>query len=416
MSESPSERETLPRPLGAYELLARVAEGGMGVVYRARLRETGQLVAIKVMRERSRLNPVMLKRFELEFRAASSVVHPNLVRAVDFGDQDGVPYLVMEFVEGLTLSRMVERDGPLPEPEAVRLVSLVAQGLRRAHKKGIVHRDVKPDNIIVTPDGQARLTDMGLVKESGADLNLTRPGAGLGTMHYMAPEQFRNARLADARSDIYGLAATLYAVLTGKPPFQGLGPLDAWMKKVHDEFPAPREENKGISRRVDWAIRRGMRANPLERPATCREFVEDLLGRSTRPADKATRAPGEPETWYLRYPDENGQDRLVQGTRQGVRRSLREGLLGDARNVQGSMAREGPFKPLELWPEFRDLCLESRAGTARAQAPAPPNPAGVGAGDTGWRFRSPAMVAAAALLGLAVIAVSIVLARLAMVK
>ena len=222
MAETSTNLEGLPRPWGDYELLAKVAEGGMGIVYKARSSRTGLVVAIKVMREKSRMNPVMLKRFEQEFRTASSVEHPNLVRALDFGDDQGVPYLVMEFVEGATLSSMVDRDGPILEAEAVRLIALVAQGLHRAHKKGIVHRDVKPDNIMVTPEGQAKLTDMGLVKDLGADLNLTRTGSGLGTTHYMAPEQFRNARLADARSDIYGLAATLYAILLGDPPFHKL--------------------------------------------------------------------------------------------------------------------------------------------------------------------------------------------------
>lgn len=375
MADTSPTLENLPRPLGAYELLAKVAEGGMGIVYRARSKGTGQLVAIKIMREKSRMNPVMLKRFEQEFRTASSVEHPNLVKALDFGDENGVPYLVMEFVEGATLSRLVDRDGPLPEAEAVRLAALVAQGLHRAHKKGIVHRDVKPDNIIVTPDGQAKLTDMGLVKDLGADLNLTRTGGGLGTMHYMAPEQFRNARLVDARTDIYGLAATLYAVLLGEPPFHGLGPLDAWMKKVHDEFPSPRERNPAISERVDWAIRRGMRGDPAARPATCREFVEDLLGRSTRPSDRVTIAPGEPEIWYLRYIDDTGKACLVKGTRGGVRRSLKEGLLGDARHVSGARAKSGPFKALAQLPEFRDLCLGSRTepgpATAHPDDPAP---------------------------------------------
>ena len=361
MAETSTNLKGLPRPWGDYELLAKVAEGGMGIVYKARSSRTGLVVAIKVMREKSRMNPVMLKRFEQEFRTASSVEHPNLVRALDFGDDQGVPYLVMEFVEGATLSSMVDRDGPILEAEAVRLIALVAQGLHRAHKKGIVHRDVKPDNIMVTPEGQAKLTDMGLVKDLGADLNLTRTGSGLGTTHYMAPEQFRNARLADARSDIYGLAATLYAILLGEPPFHGLGPLDAWMKKVHDEFPSPRERNPAISERVDWAIRRAMKGDPAARPATCREFVEDLLGRSTRTSDRVASAPGEPEIWYLRYTDDNGKACLVKGTRGAVRRSLKEGLLGDARHVSGSRAKAGTFKALAQLPEFRDLCLGRQA-------------------------------------------------------
>ena len=367
MARSPSVEDELPRRLGAYELLEKVAEGGMGIVYRARSPGSDQDVAIKVLREKSRMNPILLKRFEQEFRTASMVDHPNLVRAVDFGAVDGIPYLVMEFVEGMTLSRLVDTRGPLPEPEAVRIVSQVAQGLHRAHKNGIVHRDVKPDNIIVTPDGTAKLTDMGLVKDLATDLNLTRTGRGLGTMQYMAPEQFRNARFVDARTDIYGLAATLYAILLGEAPFHGLCPLDAWMKKVHDDFPSPRERDPGIGERIDWAVRRAMRGDPSLRPSTCREFVEDLLGKSTRSSERLVVASGEPEIWYLRYTDDAGKERLVKGTRRGVRRSLKEGLLGDAANVAGSRLKSGPFKALAQVPEFRDLCLGVTAPQPRSK-------------------------------------------------
>src|SRR5262249_60729966 len=128
-------------------------------------------------------------------------------------------------------------------------------------------------------DGVAKLTDLGLVKVE-AELNLTKTGRGLGTPHYMAPEQFRNAKGVDVRGDIYSLGATLYAMITGATPFTNASPLDCWMKKIRNEFPAPRELNRAVSERVDWAIRRAMSAEPSLRPATCREFVEDLTGQS----------------------------------------------------------------------------------------------------------------------------------------
>jgi len=385
MKQNPNSPAFVPRPLGAYDLTALVAEGGMGTVYRAIIRSTGQIVAIKLMRERSLGHPVLLRRFEQEFRAASSISHPNIVRALDFGEHEGLPYLVMEFVEGETLSRKIERQGRLPETDAVRWVAQVAQGLHRAHKNGIVHRDVKPDNILVNQEGLARLTDMGLVKDLGGDLNLTRTGRGLGTPHFMAPEQFRNARDADARADIYSLGATLYALVTGEAPFQGIGPLDAWMKKVHDEIPLVRARNPSVSERLEWAIHRAMSGSPTQRPASCREFVEDLLGRSTRPTELPPRAPGEPELWYLKYADETGRDCLVKGTRQAVRRSLREGLLGDAGHVSAARGKSGPFQTLSHLPEFRDLCIQTRslvktsvlpAATASKPDPQPPIPSG----------------------------------------
>src|SRR5947209_12345455 len=147
----------------------------------------------------------------------------------------------MEFVEGESLGQRLEREGRMAEAEAIRLIAQVAQGLHRAHKQNLVHRDVKPDNILVRPDGVAKLADLGLVKETDADLNLTRTGRGLGTPHFMAPEQFRDAKNADPRCDVYSLGATLYMMVTGELPFRSVnGPLDAWMKKVQTDLEAAR--------------------------------------------------------------------------------------------------------------------------------------------------------------------------------
>src|SRR5262249_3990871 len=227
--------------IGNYELLEKVAEGGMGSVWRARHRETGQVVAIKIMPAHMASNATLLRRFEQEFRAASRLDHPNIVRALDYGDNGSTPYLVMEFVEGESLGQKIEREGRMPEAEAVRIIAQAAQGLHRAHKQGIIHRDVKPDNIMVTPEGQAKLADLGLVKEVDADLNLTKTGRGLGTPHFMAPEQFRSAKDADVRADIYSLGATLYMMVTGELPFRSNGPLEAWMKKMNNELTPPRQ-------------------------------------------------------------------------------------------------------------------------------------------------------------------------------
>src|SRR5581483_647806 len=254
--------------VGNYDLIEKIAEGGMGGVYRARNRLTGEIVAIKIMPAHMAANPVLLKRFEQEFRAASKLDHPNIVRALDFGG--GVtPFLVMEFVEGESLGQKIERDGKMPEAEAIRIIAQVAQGLHRAHKQNIIHRDVKPDNILLRPDGVAKLADLGLVKETDTDLNLTKTGRGLGTPHFMAPEQFRNAKNADIRCDIYSLGATLYMMVTGELPFRSNGPLDAWMKKIQNDLTPPRRLVPSLSERIDWAIMRAMSADPDKRPDTC---------------------------------------------------------------------------------------------------------------------------------------------------
>ncbi len=359
-----------PQTIGNYELIEKIAEGGMGAIYRGRRRDSDQFVAVKIMPAHMAQNPVLLKRFEQEFRAASRLDHPNIVRALDYGDAGDQPYLVMEFVEGESLGQKIEREGRMPEAEAIRIIAQVAQGLHRAHKQNLVHRDVKPDNILVRPDGVAKLADLGLVKETDTDLNLTKTGRGLGTPHFMAPEQFRNAKNADTRCDIYSLGATLYQMVTGELPFRSSGPLDAWMKKIQNELTPPRQIVPTLSARVEEAILRAMAADPVRRQSSCREFVEELTGKSTRRASGEVPAVAG-ELWYLVYRDENGTPHTVKGSVNAIRKSLRDGLLGDAENVRASKTKAGPFEPLTSYPEFRELLVPATPANAPPAVRAP---------------------------------------------
>jgi serine/threonine protein kinase len=344
--------------IGNYDILAKIAEGGMGAVYKARSKLTGDIVAIKVIPSATAKNPVLIKRFEQEFNTAHQLNHPNIVKAIEYCGTCATPFLVMEFVEGESIGQKVEREGAMSEEFAIRLLAQVCQGLHRAHKNKLIHRDVKPDNIMVTPDGIAKLTDLGLVKDADNELNLTRTGRGLGTPHFMAPEQFRNAKNADIRCDIYSLGATLYMMLTGEVPFGKVGPLDCWMKKIRNDYVPPREINPRISDRVDWAIRRSMSGDPDQRPQSCREFIEDLTGTTIRSPSKLT-APLEQtaDTWYLVYKDDQGETHTVKGTTEGIRRAMRDGLLGDASNIRACRSKSGPFIPLDGHPEFRDMVI-----------------------------------------------------------
>lgn len=351
--------------IGGYELLAKVAEGGMGTVYRGRRRSDGQIVAIKILPAIAAKNPVMLQRFKREFNAARQLDHPNIVKAIEYCDSVPTPFLVMEFVDGESLGQKIEREGKLTEAEAIRIMAQVCQGLHRAHKQNLIHRDVKPDNIMLNREGVAKLTDLGLVKEAENELNLTRTGRGLGTPHFMAPEQFRNAKNADIRCDVYSLGATLYMMVTGRMPFEGCGPLDAWMKKSNNDFVPPKEINPNISERIDWAIRRAMSANPEQRPATCREFFEDLTGQSTKvPAQQAVSQ----DLWYMVYKDEEGTLHTVKGTTENIRKAYRDGLLGDASNIRASRSKQGPFQALKGYPEFRDLVIAKDSTHSTDQA------------------------------------------------
>jgi serine/threonine protein kinase len=284
-----------PQRVGPYEIVAKIAEGGMGTVYKGRARGDDEPVAIKILSPEVASNTVAVERFRQEYRASNSLVHPHLVRGLDFGQEDGLFYLVMEFVDGDDLATRIGKKKRLDEDEAVRILVQVAEALQLAHDHQIIHRDVKPSNILLTATGGAKLTDLGLVKCRQADLDLTRPMAGLGTPHFMAPEQFGDAKHADVRCDVYSLGATLYNAVTGQLPFDARSHLNMLKKKLKNDISPPRQLVPKLGERVDLAIRRAMRADPTQRQASCREFIASLTG-ITPPADTLPSEPCPPRS------------------------------------------------------------------------------------------------------------------------
>jgi serine/threonine protein kinase len=351
------------RRIGNYDVLARIGEGGAGTVYKAQDPDTGDVVAIKVMPPELARNPVLRKRFEEEFRAASQLEHPNIVRAIHFHDDGRSPFFVMEHVEGESLGTRLADQGRLEEGEAVGIILQVCDALAQAHRQGIIHRDVKPDNILVRPDGQAKLADLGLVKRMEADTDLTRAGRGLGTPHFMAPEQFRNAKGVDARCDVYSLGATLYQMVTGRLPFHAKGPFDTWAKKVKGDLVPARNLVPGLSSHVDAAIEHAVNPNPSLRPASCEEFAGELRGtmqirvRGTRGAEKYDGP------WHVVYEDARGTERTASGTLAEMRRALIKGQLGDVQQARAARSPSGPFKALECHAELQDLVALELAGS-----------------------------------------------------
>jgi serine/threonine-protein kinase len=282
--------------MGCYEVLEAVGKGAMGAVFRARNPHTGQHVAIKVMETEAAAHPILVKRFEQEFIAAGRLCHPHIVRAMDFGLHEGRPYLVMEFVEGRNLTQHIAQQGRIPWEEAVRIILQVADALRCAHGNHLIHRDVKSDNVLLTSDGQAKLTDLGLSKDLEGLGGLTRTRTCLGTVGFVAPEQYEDAKRADVRSDIYGLGATLYHTLTGAVPFQGRRNLEILRKKLQTDFVPAGRLVPGVPRLIDEVIRKALDASPARRQGSCQEFIDSL----TDSRDKTTES-GEEE-------DEPGSD------------------------------------------------------------------------------------------------------------
>jgi serine/threonine protein kinase len=261
-----------------YELLELLGQGGMGSVYKGRHRGSGALVAIKTLAADLLDDPILRQRFEQEFRAAHSLDHPHVVRALDFGQEGATPYLVMEFVDGQSLGKQISSKGRVPEALAVNIGVQIGRALQAAHQQGIIHRDVKPDNILLGADGQAKLADLGLAKDLDGGLGLTQTRTTLGTLNFMPPEQFLNARDVDAGCDIYGLGATLYMAVTGVVPFRARGFTATLKKKLADDIAPPRQLVPGLSVRFERAILRSIRGERGQRPASCLEFIDDLLG------------------------------------------------------------------------------------------------------------------------------------------
>ncbi|MEN6335887.1 MAG: serine/threonine-protein kinase, partial [Phycisphaerales bacterium] len=208
--------------LGEYELLEKLGEGGMGVVYKARQVKLKRIVALKVL-PKGRMDQRTIARFEREMEAVGAVDHPNIVRAMDAREIDGTPVLVMEYVAGMNLNALVDQAGPLHVADACELVRQVALGLQGVHENGLIHRDIKPSNLVLTPQGQVKILDLGLaLLEAGQPSDeLTGSGQAMGTADYIAPEQVTDSHNVDIRADIYSLGCTFYKLLTGQPPFSG---------------------------------------------------------------------------------------------------------------------------------------------------------------------------------------------------
>lgn len=258
--------------LGSYELLQLIARGGMGEVYRARHRRlTGREVAIKVMPAVLAADPTFLQRFEREANNIATLNHPNILPLWDYGDQDGLPYIVMPLVLGGSLrDRMHGRN--MAPAEVLRYVQPIADALDYAHSRGIVHRDIKPANVLLDDRDQVYVADFGIAKatEGGAE-HLTRTGVGIGTPEYMAPEQTQGQ--TDPRSDIYALGIIAYECLTGQVPYKGKTPIDVAIQ--HATVPVPPLDRLGtvVSPALDAAVRRALAKAPAERHATAGEFA-----------------------------------------------------------------------------------------------------------------------------------------------
>jgi serine/threonine protein kinase len=250
--------------LGPYRVEARLGRGGMGIVFRARHDADGRTVALKVLREELGADDGFRQRLAHEARAAAAVDHPNLAPVLEAGEDGGRLYLAMRYVEGRSLAVALADGGPLPVPDLVRLGAEVGAGLEALHGRGIVHRDVKPANILLAGDGTAVLVDFGLAK-SRAWTVLTRTGQVLGTPDYLAPEVIRG-RSATPLSDLYSLGCVLFECLAGASPFAGRGVLRVGMAHLQEDPGDPGAGRADVPPALAWTVRQALAKDPAERP------------------------------------------------------------------------------------------------------------------------------------------------------
>jgi serine/threonine-protein kinase len=268
--------------LGSYVLLQRLGEGGMGQVFKARHAKLGRVVALKLIRKDRVANQAAVRRFRREIRAAAQLSHPNIVLALDADEVNGTHFFVMEYVEGEDLARLVKRHGPLPVGLACDCVRQAALGLQHAFERGLVHRDIKPHNLLLTREGVVKVLDMGLARldrppdDTGPSSLMTRVGMVVGTADYIAPEQALNSHTADVRADLYSLGCTLYHLLAGRVPFAG-GPATERLLRHQVEQPPPLERLRpGLPAGVAAVVRRLLAKRPQDRYQTPAELADAL--------------------------------------------------------------------------------------------------------------------------------------------
>jgi serine/threonine-protein kinase len=392
------------RTLGGYRLLRHLGEGGMGAVYLGYHEGKDQQVAIKVLSDHLASNQAYIDRFYREAKSGALLHHPNIVRTLNVGQDQatGKYYLVLEFVDGQTAQALLDKQGRLALGDAVHIALDVARALEHAHSRSIVHRDIKPDNILITRSGVSKLVDLGLARRLDEASHLTAARQGFGTTHYMPYEQAINARCADGRSDIYALGATLYHFVTGSVPFSGDNHLEVVEKKNQGNFTPASKLNATVPPVLDHILSRMLAREPRERYQTASELIVDLersrlaapvpsfadpnqalqdpwvqkcLTTSAEPTRLDPEMPplpassaveptrqGPDETalttprdgvWVLRYRNTAGKVCRAQASTEQIVLRLRRGRL--PAKIEARHAAGKDYHPLSFYPEFKDI-------------------------------------------------------------
>jgi serine/threonine protein kinase len=412
-----------------WTIIRKLGQGGMGAVYKAVHNVMAKkVVAMKVLAPNLADNPDFVARFEREARSAGALDHPNVVAGLDFGHTTaGTPYFAMEFIDGCSAKDLMEKHGKLPVGDALKIVYDVGKALDHAAACKLIHRDIKPDNImIVRKDGTVKLADLGLAKQMDDENSMTQTGSGFGTPYYMPPEQARNAKYVDARSDLYALGATLYHLLTGKTPFTGDTAMEVLIAKEKGTYAKASAVNPDVPSQVNLLIDKMMAKDPAHRFQSANELLRQMdslglhaerlsfiqgspsdasAGNKTptpgrrppsstgkgRPASSgasrppSSEAPSRPpskdqdmgkqqtaEEYFLRYKDSHGKLVKTHMPKSRVLHMIKANQLDET--VEISTTPNGGFRRLAAFPEFEPF-LRSRIAAKKFDEKAGGSPA-----------------------------------------
>jgi serine/threonine-protein kinase len=395
----PAAPQAKSQRVGDFEVKKKLGQGGMGVVYLAHQISLDRPVALKVLSKEMASKPAFVERFVREARAMAKINHPSVVNCYHVGEEKGLHYVAMELIDGKSMQDWLNQLGKLTVPDAVLVTLVCAEALGHAHSLNMVHRDVKPDNILVTRKGVVKVSDLGLAKAlDDEDQSMTQSGTGLGTPHYMPPEQARDAKHIDATCDIYALGVTLYHFVTGALPFSADSVVELILSKEKGNYKPARQHNKEVSDRLSLIIDKAMAKDKKARYQTFAEFIKDLeslgvageslsfipgekvvLRRSTHHHSAATAAPAKSpaaklpaksapassaedaarsreaasdSVWYVKHDDGAGKPKVTKMTTPQVLQLMKSDRLD--MKTQAAVSPKSPFLPLAQIPVFAE--------------------------------------------------------------
>ena len=362
---------------GRYELLEKIGDGGMAVVYKGKDKLLNRFIAVKILRPEFTKDATFVENFKRESQAAAGLSHPNIVGVYDVGREGNINYIVMELIEGDTLNKIIEREAPMDYRKVIDISKQVAQALRIAHKNKIIHRDVKPHNIMITEDGVVKLADFGIARAVN-DATLSTGSKIVGSVHYFSPEQARG-NYVDERSDIYSLGIVMYEMLTGKVPFDGDNPVTVALKHINEEIIPPIELEPGIPPALDRCVMKATSKYQTNRYANADELIQELenisfvttvtdgtIFESSEVKEKRNKRREEYEKEVEKEVEERERERKKKSRKKAA--IIIAVLLVLAAAGAGFAAwRMGAFSDTKAAPDLLDMTLEEATAYAEEE-------------------------------------------------